>query len=276
MADLYAVTRTEPNAKSEGNRTFVMTAPGAYGGEPNPANPIDDPRFFVRTQYLDLLGREPDSAGWDYWAGQIQSCANNARCWEEQRVKVSAAFLGEKEFQETGLYLFCLYKGALGRPPSYAEFKADRARVIGGPTLQASKRAFAAEWIMRPQFSERYPSQLKPDQFIDALLKTLSADSGVDLKQQRQSLIDELMRGASRADIVQKVIEDDAFTRSEDDRAFVSMQYFAFLKRDPDAAGYNFWLSVLSKRNPETYQNMVRAFITSKEYRLRFVRPRAN
>jgi hypothetical protein len=170
------------------------------------------------------------------------------------------------------LFLYCLYKGTLGRPPSYAEFKADRAGVIGGPTLEASKTAFAAAWIKRPEFTRRYPTQMKPDQFVDAVLKTVSADAGGDLKQ-RTGLIDELMHGATRADIVRKVIEDDAFTRSEDDRAFVSMQYFAFLKRDPDAAGYTFWLNALSQHKPETYQNMVRAFITSQEYRSRFVRP---
>jgi len=59
----------------------------------------------------------------------------------------------------------------------------------------------------------------------------------------------------------------------------VLMQYFGYLRRNPDDApeagldfaGYNFWLTKLNDFNGN-YINaeMVRAFITSQEYELRF------
>src|SRR6185436_18411989 len=35
------------------------------------ASPLDTPEYFVRQQYLDFLGREPDEAGFNYWSDQI-------------------------------------------------------------------------------------------------------------------------------------------------------------------------------------------------------------
>src|SRR4030095_10781143 len=52
--------------------------------------------------------------------------------------------------------------------------------------------------------------------------------------------------------------------------AFVLMQYFGYLRRDQDPAGYAFWLDVVNSREPNNYRAMVCAFITSSEYQLRF------
>jgi len=38
------------------------------------ANPVDTPEYFVRQQYVDVLGREPDEAGFNYWSDQILAC----------------------------------------------------------------------------------------------------------------------------------------------------------------------------------------------------------
>lgn len=52
--------------------------------------------------------------------------------------------------------------------------------------------------------------------------------------------------------------------------SIVLMEYFGYLRRDPDEAGFNFWLDVLNNRTPGNYRSMVCAFITSREYQLRF------
>jgi hypothetical protein len=57
------------------------------------------------------------------------------------------------------------------------------------------------------------------------------------------------------------------------------MQYYGYLRRNPDDApeqnrdfsGYNFWLGKLNEFNGNFIQaEMVKAFITSDEYRKRF------
>jgi len=56
------------------------------------------------------------------------------------------------------------------------------------------------------------------------------------------------------------------------------MQYFGYLRRNPDDApdynldGYNFWLNKLNQFNGNfVASEMVKAFVTSGEYRRRFV-----
>jgi hypothetical protein len=73
------------------------------------------------------------------------------------------------------------------------------------------------------------------------------------------------------------VAENPAFTSAEFSRTFVLMQYFGYLRRDPNAtpdadfAGYNFWQNKLNQFDGN-YINaeMVKAFISSDEYRHRF------
>ncbi|HYY96490.1 MAG TPA: hypothetical protein VE713_18440, partial [Pyrinomonadaceae bacterium] len=71
-------------------------------------------------------------------------------------------------------------------------------------------------------------------------------------------------------------------SRREGNRAFVLMEYFGYLRRNPNEApeptldfqGYNFWLSKLNSFNGNFVQaEMVKAFITSIEYRQRFGQP---
>ena len=61
-----------------------------------------------------------------------------------------------------------------------------------------------------------------------------------------------------------------AFAAAVYNQAFVLTEYFGYLRRDPDPAGYDFWLNVLNNREPGNYRGMVCAFITSTEYQRRF------
>jgi len=60
-------------------------------------------------------------------------------------------------------------------------------------------------------------------------------------------------------------------TRAESNAAFVLMQYFGYLGRDPDNEGFNLWLTKLNQFNGNFIQaEMVKAFLSSIEYRQRF------
>lgn len=280
-ADLYAVTRTEPKASSEANPPFLIQPVGRgsvqdkdihLAPEGTSHNAIDDARFFVRMQYLDFLGREPDPDGLNYWTGAIQRCGKDTRCAEEQRVTVSAAFFAEKEFQETGFFVHRLYRATLGRAPSYAEFKTDRAKLLSGANLEAGKEVFLADWVKGPLFLRLYSSQLTSEQFVDALLRTVRETSSTDLGDRRQSFVDEVERSGSRARLVRQIADDETLVFAEHNRAFVSMQYFGYLNRDPDPQGYAFWVDALGQPTRDADREMVRTFVTSKEYRSRFLR----
>ena len=49
----------------------------------------------------------------------------------------------------------------------------------------------------------------------------------------------------------------------------VAMQYFGYLRRDPDTIGYNNWVTTLTA-DPSNFRHMLFGFIYSAEYRQRF------
>lgn len=238
------------------------------------ANPIDTTEFFVRQQYVDFLGREPDQGGFEYWNGQLNQCGADSACLRARRVDVSAAFFIEQEFQRTGAFIYRLYKGTLGRQLSFAEFSADRVRVVEGPNLEATKVAFTNDFVQRPEFVQRYLDHTTAASFVDVALGTVSGAGGVDLSSLRAELIAKYNSGSSlnqsRALVIRDLAENQAFAQTVHNRVFVLMEYFGFLKRDPDAGGYAFWLNVLDNREPGNFRGMVCAFVTSAEYQRRF------
>lgn len=235
---------------------------------PPSTNPLDGPQFFVRQQYLDFLNREADSGGLDYWSGQLALCGTDAACLKTRPTAVSAAFFIESEFQETGYYVYRLYKAAYGRRPVFDEFISDRSRVVGSPSLDESKQALAAEFVGRAAFLAQLTPGMTPEQYVDSL----NANTGSSLTQaERDALVSGLRSGTEvRATVLRKVAENQSFRAREYNAAFVLMQYFGYLRRDPDQAGYDFWLNVLNNREPNNFRGMVCSFITSAEYQRRF------
>ena len=61
------------------------------------------------------------------------------------------------------------------------------------------------------------------------------------------------------------ITENVAFKQSQYNQAFVLMEYFGYLRRDPDPDGYKFWLNVLHRSERDNYSGMVCSFITSRE-----------
>src|SRR5207253_7814011 len=101
-----------------GNKTdAVFTATTASNPFENPLNGGD---FFVRQQYLDFLGREPDHAGWLFWTDQIARCLSEPPavaggltaedCIRQRLIDVSASFFMSEEFQQSGSYIYRLYR----------------------------------------------------------------------------------------------------------------------------------------------------------------------
>lgn len=248
----------DPNTQALSGLAFVALA----------SNPINDEQLFVRQHYLDFLDREPDPGGLDYWTRRITSCGNDARCANAARIDVSAAFFISTEFQDTGYFVYRLYKASFGGRPTFAQFMPDRARVIGGVNLEASKQAFAGEWVQRPAFLQIYPQAMTPDQFVNKLYDTAGLTPFTAERQQQIQAM--TTAGKTRVQVLKDVIETTVFRQNEFNPAFVLMQYFGYLRRDPDAGGYQFWLNVLNNRDPNNYRGMVCAFITSREYQERF------
>jgi subtilisin-like proprotein convertase family protein/pimeloyl-ACP methyl ester carboxylesterase len=238
------------------------------------ANPIDNAQFFVRSHYYDFLARRPDSGGLNYWTGQIaEVCGSDATCTNTRRNGVSAAYFIEQEFQESGAYVYRLYKAAFGQQvayrPSYSQFMPDRARVVGGTSLNQGKLDFAQLFVGRSDFTSRYGAGLSASQFVAAILTTVQQGTGVTFSPARQDAFIADVTNGGRGLMMKNLAEDSAFKAAVFNRAFVLTQYFGYLRRDPDQGGYDFWVNVLNSQ-PNNFTGMVCAFITSTEYQQRF------
>ncbi|HEX8336848.1 MAG TPA: Calx-beta domain-containing protein, partial [Pyrinomonadaceae bacterium] len=253
-------------------------------------NPLDRSDFFVRQHYLDFLNRQPDPDGLNFWVQGIESCGADAGCREVKRIDTSAAFFLSIEFQQTGFLVYLMHKAAFGNvqgtpvPVRLSDFLRDtqeigRGVVVGAPNweakLEANKRDFANAFVERAAFAGLYSTGQTPAQFVGAL----NTNAGhVLTPAEAADLAARLADGReTRATVLRRVAEDADFRAAEFNRAFVLMQYFGYLRRDPDAApdtsfeGYNFWLDKLNGFGGDYRKaEMVKAFISSIEYRQRF------
>jgi hypothetical protein len=231
------------------------------------ANPIDDPTFFVTQHYLDFLNREPDAEGLAAWVRVLTNCrAGDQTC---DRVAVSAAFFRSPEFQSKGSFAIRFYLAAFGRPPTYREFIRDAYRLNGATAAGsiAARGLFADEFTEREEFIRIYDS-LSDAAYVDRIIQT----AGVTIPNRNQLVADLSAGRKTRGQVLREIVESNAFAVATFNRAFVLSQYFGYLRRDPDTAGFNAWLNYLNT-HPGDFRTMVNGFVNSVEYRLRFGRP---
>jgi hypothetical protein len=260
---------------------------------PPASNPIDNSRIFIRQQYYDFLSRQPDQGGWDFWTGTIDQCNGDPNCIHVKRVNGSKAFFESIEFQGTGYFVYRVNKisfsqftggnGFTGPNPRMEDFFTDQRTVGNGVVvlapgweqlLEQNKLNYAQEWVNRPRFLSEYPLSMSNDAFVDKLYQTAQISDPTT----RNAMVSGLNNGTeTRATVVKKIAESSAVANSPQffNGAYVLMQYFGYLRRNPDDApdgnlsGYNFWLGQLNSGTKTTF-DMVDAFISSGEYRDRF------
>jgi len=196
----------------------------------------------------------------------LRACNEDAACLRQRRIDVSAAFFGAQEFQDTGFFVYRLYKAAFAVAPTYLEFNVARGLIVDGDYKEVNKQNYVESFVSQATFQARYPSTLTNEAFVDRILNSAEIYFA---PLDRQRFIDQLAGGATRADVLRQLIELPLFKNREYNRAFVLMQYFGYLQRDADQYGYNFWVNVLANQ-PTNYASMVCAFVSSAEYQMRF------
>ena len=256
-----------------------------------PPNVIDTTNAFVDQHYHDFLNRAPDAAGLQFWINNMESCGSNVQCREVKRIDTSASFFLSIEFQRTGVTVYRAYKAAFPessrRPralPRYNEFMRDTQEISRGvivgtagaeALLESNTVAFFKNFVSRDEFLTTYSSGMSASQFVDALNARIG---NVLSSGERNDLVNGLAAGQeTRATVLRKIVENKTFSNAEANRAFVLMEYFGYLRRNPndtpdnDFAGYDFWLTKLNQFGGDYNRaEMVKAFITSTEYRARF------
>ena len=275
QAPTLRIQTDDPNLPSDLYYGNIKVKPLRLRPGTNQPITIDDNDFMVQQHYIDFLNRMPDPPGFVSWVSGLNSCpGGDTTC---DRIHVSEQFVRSAEFQQRGYFTFRFYPvsfpgtsgsdpAGFGRKPSFAEFLPDLRSVSGfldANQLEAAKVAFVNSFMARPAFVARYNS-LNNTQYVDTLLNT----AGVTLSQ-RQSLIDGLTNSTlTRAQVLRQIAESSEVYNKYYNESVVVMQYFGYLRRDPDILYLN-WLAVIDA-NPADSRGMVNGFFNSLEYRQRF------
>ncbi|MEK6283137.1 MAG: InlB B-repeat-containing protein [Acidobacteriota bacterium] len=270
---------------AEGNEAFTLTLSNPTGmtlgsiiiasitiqdnETVNGINPVDGVDFFIRQNYIDFLGREPDPAGLAGWRNVLVNCGTTIAppC---DRTEVSAGFFRSEEFQSRGYFSYRFYS-SVGRIPLSNEFFPDFAKVSGFLTvdqLEANKVAFVNEFMARAEFQTKYSSTFSnPTAYVDALLLTV----GLPTHSGRAGWIATLNannNSQTRALVLRQLVESSEVYNKYFNEAFVIMQYFGYLRRTADAS-YLSWIQTMNQ-NGGDYRTMINGFLNSAEYRRRF------
>jgi hypothetical protein len=217
--------------------------------------------------YIDFLNREGEPAGVTAWVNALNNCpAGNQGC---DRVGVSAAFFRSEEFQQKGNFVIRFYLVSLGTAPGYREFTRDSQRVTANTAAEviAARDAFTNEWVQRADFKAIYDG-LSNQAYVDKLEQT----AGVTLANKAQLVAALDAQTKTRAQVLREIVESQEVRRRMFHEAFVLMEYYGYLRRAPEPAGFNAWLNYLNA-HPGDFRTMVHGFINSQEYRMRFGRP---
>ncbi len=296
---------------SVGEMTNYVNAHSSCLSNAPAGNPIGQSDFFVKQQYLDFLNRTADASGLAFWTNEIASCGSDQACIDTKRANVSAAFFLSIEFQQTGYLVERMYKTAYGDASGTStfngthqlpvpivrfvnEFLPDTQQIGNGvivgqgnwqQQLEDNKNAFAASFVSRARFTTAFPTSMTAAQFVDKL--NTNAGNPLSQSERDQLVIDLSTNAKTRAQALRVVAEHQNLVTSEFNRAFVLMQFFGYLRRNPndapdsDYTGYDFWLTKLNSFTQPgddvsvrvQRAEMVRAFIVSGEYRKRFGTP---
>ena len=277
------------DAYVEGNETVTLSLSNPVGGAtlgtpntavltvadndtpPPGANPVDASLFFVRMHYVDFLNREGEAAGVAGWVNSLNTCqaTDPFRPSSCDRIEVSSRFFRSDEFMLKGLFVIRFYKVALGVNPGYRDFTRDSQRVTGETSAEvfANRDAFAGEFVERADFRAAHDA-LSNQGYVDKLEQT----AGVTLSNKPQLVADLNAGTKTRAQVLREVVESAEVRQKMFNDSFVLMEYYGYLRRDPEPDGFNAWLTYLNA-HPGDYRTMVRGFFNSVEYRKRFGAP---
>lgn len=281
-APTLRIVTEDPNLPSELYYGDIKVKPLRLRPGTNEVMGFWDNDYFVYQQYIDFLGRPPDQAGYNDWLSVLNNCTYKGGLGADpgcDRVHVSSGFFRSPEFGTKGYRVYRFYEAALGRLPKYVEWKAD-TRPLNGiqdpAQLEAATSALVANFMSRPEFISRYGTLTTPSNaraFVEKLMQT----AGISSLAEKETLISQMQSGQkSAADTLRAFIESQAVWDKFFFRGFVTMQYFGYLKRDPDQAGWTDWVDVLENGRPSAgvaphdYRHLIFGFVYSVEYRERF------
>jgi alpha-tubulin suppressor-like RCC1 family protein len=212
-------------------------------------------RLFVMQQFRDFLGRDGDTAGINFWVAEIAA-------GRQTRTTMASTFFNSPEFQSGLAPIARLYFATYLRVPDYAGLLFWSGELSRGRSLVEIGNVFATA----PEFTQRY-GNLSDRDYVNRLYQNIlgrQADAaGIEFWTAQ------LAGGVSRGAMLTNFSESAEYKARINNAVFVNAMYVAFLRRGPDAAGFDFWRGELDRGRSGL--DLVNVFLGAQEYRARFL-----
>ncbi len=215
-----------------------------------------DARLFVRQQYRDVLRREGDAGGIDYWTGQLQGNAIN-------RESIIYNMLYSPEVVQRVAPVVRLYLAYFQRAPDRDGLDYWVGQYSAGVSIGQISQQFATS----PEFVATYGSKTNRE-FVQLVYRNI-------LERQPDAAgftfwLGELDAGRQTRGSLMAVFSESAeFVTKTLAKVKVTQLYVAMMQRGPDAEGFAYWVARLASGSSD--MSLLLAFYGSIEYRDRFI-----
>ncbi len=213
-----------------------------------PWHPFACGRAFAAQQYSDVLGRQLDAAGRDYWTARLRSGT-----WSGPRVV--EGFMASPEFRDVVAPIVRVHLAlADGAPGPSRAIRSEITAIRGGTSLGAVAQALI----------DADPSAPSAAALVDGVYRRLLGRlPSAGERTQALAAIDGSSTGAWVATMANRT---DVVT-SQKGRVQVATTYIGLLDRAPDAGGWTYWVTAVN--GGTSPQRLIEQFLNTSEYRNR-------
>ena len=209
--------------------------------------------LFAMQLYRDVLFREADTAGQQYWQQQIDT-------GKMTRAQVAASFMASPEFQGGVGEITRLYFGAFDRLPD----RDGLAYWMGQQKAGMSFNQISASFVVSEEFQKTYGS-LDNTNFVERVYQNVlhrSSDASG-----KSYWVGQLNNGFSRGDLLASFTESTEFKANTKDKVALTLDYIGLLGHAPDQASFD---ALLAQGNTDVV-TLIGQFLNSPEYLARFM-----
>jgi len=209
--------------------------------------------LFAMQLYRDVLFREADTAGVQYWQGQIDS-------GKMSRAQVAASFMESAEFQSGIGGITRLYFGAFDRLPDREGLAYWMQAQKDGMNLSK----ISASFVSSAEFQKTYGA-LDNTAFVDRVYQNVlhrSSDA-----TGKSYWLGQLGNGLSRGDMLAGFTESTEFKDNSQAKVSLTLDYVGLLGHAPDQATFD---SSLAQQGSDMV-TLIGQFLNTPEYVARFM-----
>jgi hypothetical protein len=240
----------------------------------------DNIKTLVREYYLDILDREPDQAGWDYWTSEIERTMALGIYVGEGFQAEARFFFNSQEYKDKNKtdieFVTDLYQTFLQREP-----EAGGLTYWVGELSCLTRNMLITQFAYSDEFKQYMTNLFEPDTtrpennllndlyrgFLNRFPENDGYNSWLVLMREAQCTGPYTLRALCHAIALSFVESNENILRNRNNAEYTEDLYNAILRRGAECAGFQFWVNELN--NGASRAAVLESFTDSPEFQTR-------